>query len=95
MKIGERVTAFHEHIPSGAFKFRQNEFVGLEDVTVPAGTFTDCITMLHRREKSTFYYSHYAQNIGLIKRIIVDDNGGSKWELTYANINGTEYGSDD
>ena len=45
--------------------------IGIEDVTVPAGTFTDCVKVYH----TTGTYDSvawYAEGIGMVQRIGVD-----------------------
>jgi hypothetical protein len=69
-----------------------NEFVGVENVTVPAGTFQNCVKI-----KTTYpdkeVYRWLAKDVGQVKLYRTDINKTVIWELTYAVVNGVTYGS--
>jgi ketosteroid isomerase-like protein len=78
------------------------EFVTLEDVSVPAGTFPDCIKLEFQAEyvgggghHVDHAYWWYAEGVGLVK----EDHrpfGGTQWaELVAATVGGVQYPSDD
>lgn len=48
--------------------YEENIFVGIEDVTVPAGTFSKCLKLL-RKNSSYISVDYYAKNVGMVKRI--------------------------
>lgn len=58
-------------------------FIGFENVTTPAGTFTECLK-LSRTDTRTpgIRFEYYAKNIGLVKTVLCLENGGSVTELT-------------
>lgn len=71
--------------------YRNYHFVGTQDVTVPAGTFTDCLKIEVHRKNGFIYVGYYAKDIGIVKEIeLHNDGAGLIWELVSANIDGVE-----
>jgi len=63
-----------------------NEIVGVEDVTVPAGTFSDCLKIYRQRGFSGFTprIVWVCPNMGVVKSV----NGGNRlMELTDVTLN--------
>ncbi|MFH2061078.1 MAG: hypothetical protein ABIJ59_19605 [Pseudomonadota bacterium] len=64
-------------------EYREYELLGEEDVTVPAGTFENCLKILQKR---VFYgrthINYLAKGIGIVKTMRIDNTGnGYIWEL--------------
>ena len=70
---------------SGAYK-RTGVFHGLEDMTVPAGTFTDCLRYESRLNygKTTYeaYEMWFAEDVGLVRQVRTLVNYGEEIERT-------------
>ncbi len=66
------------------------KIVAVEDVTVPAGTFKDCLKMKIDDEGSVTY-RWFAKNVGYVKKIIPSTGEGDR-ELVEATVNGIHYG---
>ncbi|HUU53887.1 MAG TPA: S-layer homology domain-containing protein [Armatimonadota bacterium] len=72
------------------------EFVGVETVTVPAGTFEDCMKlhlMVYTSGNPDEFYVWAAEGVGVVK---MDSGafGGDDWEvLIAADVDGTQYPS--
>jgi len=76
------------------------KFIGIEDVTTPAGSFTDCIKLLVNYHtinpnsydgNSTFSLRYYAKNIGLVKHINTGSYVNEVIELTFAKVGNNVY----
>lgn len=67
---------------SNTIMFKVFSLLAVEDVTVPAGTFTNCIKTYRDRGKSMGSIQWYAPGIGMIKRIYESDSGGTIYEMT-------------
>lgn len=91
MQPGNKYINFVEQTPGGGVIFRQHEFLGIEDVVVPAGSFPGCLKMLQRRENGIYRLSYLAPGVGLVKHLGAGGGSGYKWELAAANIGGTSY----
>lgn len=67
-------------------------FAGVEDVTVPAGVFTNCLKIL-RRTGAGVYLSYFARNVGLVKYLYSNNEpsmtSGYVWELSFCAVNPT------
>ena len=67
-------------------------FAGVEDVTVPAGVFTNCLKIL-RRTVAGVYLSYFARNVGLVKYLYSNNQpsmpNGYVWELLFYGVNST------
>ena len=76
--------------------YEEDIFVGIEDVTVPAGTFPKCLKLLR---KDYFYISvdYYAKSVGIVKRIttLAGSSPTSVYpnvmDITFARIGDTTY----
>jgi len=68
---------------SARMEFREYELLGVENVTVPAGTFENCLKILMRRALVGRTYLYYlAKDIGTVKTMRADNIGnGYIWEL--------------
>jgi hypothetical protein len=53
--------------------YEEYVFAGIEDVSVPAGVFANCLKMLNRRA-SGVYLRYYAKDAGLVKRVFSANN---------------------
>ncbi len=71
---------------------RETVFLGLEDVTVPAGIFTNCLKMLTRTSNFT-YLDYYAKGVGMVKRYVAmtASSSGSTMALMSARVGGANY----
>ncbi|MFB3880333.1 MAG: S-layer homology domain-containing protein [Armatimonadota bacterium] len=70
-------------------------FIGVEDVTVPAGTFANCmklrIQLRPEGQASQTFYIWAARGVGVVK-MDSGDFGGDEWEvLVSADVNGRAY----
>ena len=81
MKIGQSILNMSEL--NGSLRYSEYTLLGLEDVTVPAGTFTNCLKILLKRSdggKTIIYYQ--AKNVGIVKSFRAYNQGsGYSWEL--------------
>lgn len=72
MSPGDIFTTYYvDPANSSTLNYRQQTFVGIEDVTVPAGAFTGCLKFLTTIQTPTFErkdVTHYARGVGMIKR---------------------------
>jgi hypothetical protein len=48
-------------------QFREYVLIGLEDVTVKAGSFPGCLKLLQKREGGLIYLVHLAKDVGVVK----------------------------
>ena len=66
--------------------YREALILGTEDVTVPAGTFSNCLKIRAYRDNGDVYISYSAKNVGLVKQIRVSPTNSNFssyiWELT-------------
>lgn len=83
---GERYIHVYSETPGGRQYIREYEFIGVEDVEVPAGTFTQCIKILQRREGGVYRLSYLAKGVGMVKYISADGHTGFMFELVRAEI---------
>jgi hypothetical protein len=82
-------------VGTGVFHFA---FVGVEDVTVPAGTFQNCMKLQLRfqvtDQPDRQFYVWVARGVGMVK-LDSGDFGGTQWEvLISANVGGRHYPAD-
>lgn len=76
--------------------YEEDVFVGIEDVTVPAGTFPNCLKLL-RKDFLYISVDYYAKNVGMVKRITTFAGSSPTFvtpnimELTFARIGDTTY----
>jgi hypothetical protein len=72
MSQGDVFTTYYvDPANPGTLNYREYTFVGIEDVTVPAGTFTGCLKFLTTLQTPTYTrkdVAHYARGVGMIKR---------------------------
>jgi hypothetical protein len=71
-------------------------YVGLDTVTVPAGTFHRAATILYDSSPCAdngFAREVFAPEIGLIERTTTTFLGQVTWKLVYANVGGQEWGT--
>jgi hypothetical protein len=65
--------------------YREELILGTEDVTVPAGSFSNCIKTRTFRDNDDVYISYVAKNVGLVKQICVSPTNPNlssySWEL--------------
>ena len=59
---------------------RSNTALGLDDVEVPYGAFSDCLRMWEEAD-AVHRVSWYCPGVGLTKRIIGGPNTSALWEL--------------
>jgi hypothetical protein len=66
--------------------------IGVEDVTVPAGTYTNCLKILIQRNAAAFGNDfqrvswHCPNHIGIVKEIQGNEAGGSGWVIEMTSI---------
>ncbi len=98
MLPGDVFTSFWLDSVSGTPSFRDTAFLGVEDVTTPAGTFTGCLKMLEKRQTTTSVRStltYYARGVGRVKQMrLISYLNPSNWsgytsELVSAKIGTT------
>ncbi|MCF8107410.1 MAG: hypothetical protein K9J81_00305 [Desulfohalobiaceae bacterium] len=98
MLIGDTIINTYEGTPTELnqsyqfdLHFSEYTFLGFCDVQTPAGTFHNCLKKLETREGGEVRLYFLAPGLGPIKRHRYLSD--SKYELIYANVNGTEYGT--
>jgi hypothetical protein len=99
MASGDVFTNFYED-PAGTLLYRDYTFLGIEDVTVPAGTFVGCLKYLLRVQTSASIQTqvqYYAPGVGMVKRTRLQTSYGTSWngytnELVSARIGTTSIG---
>jgi len=73
--------------------YREDLILGTEDVTVPAGSFSNCLKIRTYRDNDDVYISYLAKNVGLVKQISVSPTNPNVssyiWELTSFSTRGT------
>lgn len=82
---------FDSGTPSSSYD--EATFLGLEDVSVPAGTFANCLKMLKKvtassGSTSSISINYYAENVGMVKSVSLQ---GTKMELHFAKIGSVTY----
>jgi hypothetical protein len=92
--LGSRTTTVYQlgaEVGTATFNW---EFVGVEAVTVPAGTFEGCMKMhlnvdiAGQVEEFQFWL---AKDVGMVKRDTRSFGGTEWWELLSADVGGTQY----
>lgn len=72
--------------------YEEYALVGMEDVSVPAGVFTNCLKILSRSGAGV-YLRYYAKNVGLVKKVFSNNNStmasGYVQELLFFAVNMT------
>jgi hypothetical protein len=72
MSPGDVFTNFYEDPPgSGTLNYREYTFLGIEDVTVPAGAFPGCLKIVLKQQTPIYArttMSYYAHGVGRIKQ---------------------------
>lgn len=97
MSIGDHFTVFYETSPgSGVRTFREDIFLGTEDVTTAAGVFPACLKMMVKEmssSSSTAYLRYYARGVGKVKQefLATPYASSSSMELVSADINGNTF----
>lgn len=99
MAPGDVFTNFYED-PAGTLLYRDFTFLGIEDVTVPAGTFVGCLKYAIKSQSPSNIrseVSYFAPGVGLVKRSRLQTNYGTSWtgytnELISAKIGTTNVG---
>lgn len=56
--------------------YREYQFIGIEDVMVPAGTFENCIKIIRRRSGGRYNIYFNYPGIGTVKNLYADSNNG-------------------
>ncbi len=75
IKTGDKITNMFTN-SYNSIRYREYTFLGLENVTVSAGTFNDCIKILQKRSyKGRCNISYKAKGIGTVKNIRSDASG--------------------
>ena len=73
--------------------YREDLFLGTEDVTVPAGRFDNCLKIRTRVDTGDFYIAYLARNVGLVKIVGNVPSGSTPysyiWELISATVDGS------
>ncbi|MFQ5810958.1 MAG: hypothetical protein ACE5JM_15175, partial [Armatimonadota bacterium] len=93
MRIGEFVDYV---VPDGSGDIERNVLIDVWTESVPAGTFTDCMIFLASlRDPDGLEWDRlvhaYSLEAGPTRMYFPGDQSG--WELSYARIDGVEYGS--
>jgi len=99
MVIGDSFLTLYKTSPWNPYTASEYTFGGLETVTVPAGTFSDCIKMINKNStvlvqgsgssyNSQVSVNYYARNVGMVKSM---STSGFKVELTNAHVGGVSY----
>lgn len=85
-------TVYQNSASPASLDIAETVFLGLEDVTVPAGIFTNCLKALSRTSYST-NLSYFAKGVGMVKRQSVQSNSstGSTLTLMSARVGGANY----
>lgn len=65
--------------------YREELILGTEDVTVPVGSFSNCLKIRSYRDNGDVYVTYLAKNVGIVKQICVSPTNPNMssyiWEL--------------
>lgn len=73
--------------------YREELILGTEDVTVPAGSFSNCLKIRSYRDNNDVYVTYLAKNVGIVKQICVSPTNPNLnsyiWELiSFSTVGG-------
>lgn len=70
-----------------SLEYREYDFLGTEDVTVPAGEFKNCIKILYKRNDGRTQVSYKCKGVGTVKTIRVNLSSSSSPSYTAELLN--------
>ena len=94
MKVGDSWAHATGTVKTGIYRthtFRENTFVAVEDVNTPYQNYSACLKM-HTKQRSVVASSYdaiewYCQGVGLVKRVLVFNDGTRSLRIKLTGIN--------